>query len=118
MTARRSDPDDRDEVRRAFAEAVNMAPAELERWLGTEESRSAGWTREGEDESVGHRSGRRIVEIKRRRAADLDDDDVAHMRRVVGYVHRHLAQRPAGDVSGTRWRHSLMNWGHDPLKEG
>jgi hypothetical protein len=34
----------------------------------------------------------------------------------VGDVHRHLAQRPAGDVTDTKWRYSLMNWGHDPLK--
>ncbi len=37
------------------------------------------------------------------------------MRKVVGYVHRHLAQRPSGDAEGTAWRYSLMNWGHDPL---
>lgn len=48
-------------------------------------------------------------------AAELERDH-AHMRKVVGYVHRHLAQRPSGDVTGTRWRHSLLNWGHDPLK--
>jgi hypothetical protein len=36
--------------------------------------------------------------------------------RVVGYVHRHLAQPPEGDPTDTRWRHSLMNWGHDPQK--
>jgi len=34
------------------------------------------------------------------------------------YVHRHLAHRPSGDVERTPWRYSLMNWGHDPLKEG
>jgi predicted membrane-bound dolichyl-phosphate-mannose-protein mannosyltransferase len=28
----------------------------------------------------------------------------------------HMAQRPSGDVRDTRWRWSLMNWGHDPLK--
>jgi hypothetical protein len=39
------------------------------------------------------------------------------MRTVVGYVHRHLAQRPDGDVTDTRWRRSLMNWGHDPLAD-
>jgi hypothetical protein len=38
------------------------------------------------------------------------------MRRVVGYVHRHVEQRPSGDVRDTPWRYSLMNWGHDPLK--
>jgi hypothetical protein len=31
-------------------------------------------------------------------------------------VHRHLAQRPEGDVRETNWRYSLMNWGHDPLR--
>jgi hypothetical protein len=43
-------------------------------------------------------------------------DTLWQMRKVVGYVHRHLVQRPKGDVPGTRWRYSLMNWGHDPLK--
>ena len=41
------------------------------------------------------------------------------MRKVVGYVRRHLAQGgPAEDAAHSRWRHSLMNWGHDPLKRG
>jgi hypothetical protein len=48
---------------------------------------------------------------------DPTDDDHDHMRKVVGYVHRPSAQRPDGDVSGTAWRHSLVNWGHDPLKD-
>ena len=34
----------------------------------------------------------------------------------IGYCRRHLAQRPWGDVTETRWRYSLMNWGHDPLR--
>lgn len=104
------------QVRKEFNDAVNMAPTELEKWLETEKSQSAGWTREGEDEAVGHKSGRRIVEIKRKRRAELDSNDYAHMRKVIGYVHRHAAQRPGGDVTDTRWRYSLMNWGHDPLK--
>ena len=48
--------------------------------------------------------------------ADLDDDDYAHMRKVVGYAKRHLAQRPTGDIADSAWRYSLMNWGHDPTK--
>ena len=110
------DIEDHGAVEKAFHEAVNMAPAEMERWLATAESRSVGWTHEGEHESVGHEAGRRIVAIKRTKKADLTDDDYAHMRKVVGYVHRHMAQRPAGDVTETRWRYSLMNWGHDPAK--
>jgi len=104
------------DVLREFHEAANMSPAEIERWLATEESRSVGWRRKGESEAIGHKSGRDIVAIKRKKKADLDDDDYHHMSRVVGYVHRHLAQRPEGDVRDTRWRYSLMNWGHDPLK--
>ena len=96
-----------------WQDAVNMAPAELEKWLETDESKSVG---QGSGESTGHKSGRRIVEIKRTNKTDLTDDDAAHMKKVVGYVHRHLEQRPKGDVSETNWRYSLMNWGHDPLK--
>ena len=39
---------------------------------------------------------------------------LAHLKKVVGYTHRHLAQRPNGDITETKWRYSLMNWGHDP----
>ena len=109
---------DKDKVRRDFAEAVNMATAELEKWLKTEESRKVGF--KGADgsasESVGHASGRRIVKILRKKAAELTADDYAHMRKVVGYVRRHSAQRPENMVT-SRWRYSLMNWGHDPVKE-
>ena len=110
------DIEDHDSISKAFHEAVNMSPSTLDRWLDTPESKEVGWTHEGEHESVGHHSGRRIVEIKRKTKSDLDDDDFAWMRKVVGYVHRHMAQRPSGDVEHTRWRYSLMNWGHDPLK--
>jgi hypothetical protein len=95
-----------------WQDAVTMTAGELEKWLATEESKSVG---QGDGESTGHRSGRRIVDILRSRKADLGDDDAEHMRKVVGYVHRHLAQRPSGDVRDSRWRYSLMNWGHDPL---
>ena len=108
--------EDRDTVRRGFAEAVNMTAGELEEWLGTDESRAVG-QKDGGGESTGHASGRRIVELLRTKAGDRTDDDLAHMRKVHGYVQRHLAQEPAKeDVETSRWRYSLMNWGHDPLK--
>ncbi|GIH28866.1 DNA-binding protein [Acrocarpospora phusangensis] len=99
---------------RDFDEAVNMTAGELEKWLGTAESRGVG-DKSGGGESTGHESGRRIVAILRKRKDEITDADRAHMRKVAGYVHRHLAQRPKGDVSRTPWRYSLMNWGHDPL---
>ena len=110
--------EDPDEIRREFGEAVNMTAGELEEWLATEESQAVGQM-DGGDESTGHASGRRIVELLRTKKGDLTDDDLAHMRKVHGYVARHLAQRPAQeDVETSRWRYSLMNWGHDPLEKG
>ncbi|MFI2645183.1 DUF3140 domain-containing protein [Streptomyces sp. NPDC018610] len=108
------DGEEREEAWENFHELVNMKPARLEEWLATEESQDAGQHKDGA-ESTGHASGRRIVEILRAKKGDLSDDDYQHMRKVVGYIRRHLAQRPSGDVEDTRWRHSLMNWGHDPL---
>ena len=99
----------------AFHEDVNMPPSRLKHWLETPESKQVGYKAVERGESVGHHSGRRIVELLRKHKGDYDADDLAHMDKVVGYVHRHLAQRPKGDVAETPWRYSLMNWGHDPL---
>ena len=111
---------DADQTRKDFDDAVNMTAAEIEKFLDTPESQEVGWkgeTGHEDTESVGHQSGRRIVEIKRKKAGELTDDDIAHMRKVVSYVHRHMAQGgPADDKAHSRWRYSLMNWGHDPLK--
>lgn len=105
---------DRDKVFREFSAAVNMRPAELERWLETEESRRVGWKPEG-GESVGHAAGRRIAGILRTPRPALTGEDYAQMRKAVGFVRRHLAQRPDNQVT-SRWRYSLMNWGHDPMR--
>ncbi len=94
-----------------------MTAAELRSWLETDDSRRVGW--KGGDglrpESVGHQSGRTIVALLEKGSRARTDADYAHMRKVVGFVRRHLAQEPANPVS-SRWRYSLMNWGHDPLK--
>lgn len=109
---------DKSKIRKQFAEAVNMTASELRDWLATDESRKVGW--KGKDgkasESVGHASGRRIVEILGKKADEPTDDDYAHMRKVVGYVRRHSAQRPE-NIYTSRWRYSLMNWGHDPCRD-
>jgi hypothetical protein len=107
---------DRKQIRGNFDSVVNMTAAEIESWLKTAESRKVGFKRGGKGESVGHASGRRIAAILRASAADLTDDDYVHMRKVVGYVKRHQAQRPQ-NIYTSRWRYSLMNWGHDPAKE-
>lgn len=104
-------------VRAEFEDAVNMAPKELERWLETDESQAVGQS-DGGGEATGHAMGRRIVELRRKRKDDLTEDDLAAMRKVVGYIARHTAQGgPAKDAEHSRWRASLKNWGHDPLKD-
>jgi hypothetical protein len=107
--------DDQATTYEEFNETVNMTPGELEKWLETDESKNVG-QKSGDGESTGHASGRRIIDLLRSKKSELSDDDYAHMRKVVGYAHRHLAQRPSGDVSQSPWRHSLMNWGHDPCR--
>ncbi len=107
---------DPDKVRLQFGQTVNMTASELADWLKTPQSLAVGFKRDGSSESVGHASGRRIVSILGKEAHELTGDDVAHMRKVVGYVHRHRAQRPE-NIYTSRWRYSLMNWGHDPIKE-
>jgi uncharacterized protein DUF3140 len=39
------------------------------------------------------------------------------MRKVIAYIKRRLAQRLHHDLDHTRWRYSLLNWGHDPLMD-
>ncbi len=113
---------DTQQVRQEFQDVVNMTRSELEKWLKTDESRSVGQSGEstksgtGGGESTGHRSGRRIVDILEKKVDDLTEADYEHMNKVVGYVHRHAKQRPSGDITASRWRYSLMNWGHDPCK--
>lgn len=101
-----------------FKKAVNLTATELDDWLKTEQSRQVGQKASQDSESTGHQSGRRIVELLRKKQGEYTEDDLAHMRKVVGYVRRHTAQRPDEDVKETPWRYSLMNWGHDPQKKG
>lgn len=100
-----------------FKEQVNMTPSELEKWLKTEESKSVGQD-SGDGNSIGHKSGEKIVQILRKKRADLTDDDEAHMHKVHSYISRHSQQGPESKdkIEHSRWRYSLMNWGHDPLK--
>jgi len=109
-------PDEEQRIRADFQALQNMTPIELAAWLEGPESRKVGMIRRGEAESVGRQSARRILVIHATPAEDLTEADYSHMMKVIGFLRRHLAQRPWGDVNHTRWRYSLMNWGHDPLK--
>ncbi|RGP62755.1 hypothetical protein FSPOR_9027 [Fusarium sporotrichioides] len=117
-----------DEVIQEFNEVVNMTASELEKWLKSDDSNSAGWPKEDENgESVGHGSGRKIVEIlkenPKKDPSKYTDEQVQHMRKVVSYCKRHLAQETKAnndkspeEVKKTKSYASLKNWGHDFLK--
>ncbi|MCW2857039.1 MAG: hypothetical protein JWR52_2654 [Marmoricola sp.] len=105
-----------DQIWERWTSLVNLTAAELEDWLTTPESHSVGSKAYGE-ESVGHASGRRILGLLVRSRQELSPEEWRHVRRTVGFIRRHTAQRPEGDVTETRWRYSLMNWGHDPLRD-
>lgn len=116
-------PDDEQAIRREFDALMNLAPAELTAWLQGPKSRLVGVVRRGETESIGRRAGAKVLAIHAKPVSELTDADYVHMRKVIGFCRRHLAQRPkalryGGDVRETRWRWSLMNWGHDPLRVG
>lgn len=68
------------------------------------------------------RSGRKIVSILEHNPSKdpngYSDEDIDHMRRVVSYCKRHLAQEEkAKQDTGSKSYRSLKNWGHDALKE-
>ena len=107
--------EDVDDVWPEWLRAVNMFAVEVENWLETDESRAAGHrleNRASDDEMY----RRRIVTLLRTKKGELTEDDASDMRLVVGFVHEALARRPDGDVEHTRWRYSLMNCAHDPLR--
>ncbi|PHH62786.1 hypothetical protein CDD81_6678 [Ophiocordyceps australis] len=120
---------DQETVIEEFNDIVNMSASELEDWLKSDDSQSAGWAKEdGDGESVGHDSGRNIISIlKSNPDKDPDkytEEQVEHMRKVVSYCKRHLAQeekanskKSAAEVKKTKSYASLKNWGHDLLKK-
>lgn len=103
------------EIYNDFYTHVNMTPSEIEDWLQTDKSKSVGQD-SGDGEAIGHKSGKKIIEIKRTKKDNLTRSDFEHMQKVNGYIARHLAQKPDGNIRDSNWRYSLKNWGHDPLK--
>lgn len=98
-----------------FSELVNMTASELENWLDSDNSKRVGQD-SGDGESIGHKSGKKIIEIIKKKKGDYTNDDFDHMHKVISYISRHTAQKPDGDVEDTNWNYSLKNWGHDYTK--
>lgn len=99
-----------------------MTPQELKDWLDKEESADSGWAKDdGSGETIGHESGRKIIAILEANPSKdprkYTEDQLTHMRKVVSYNKRHLAQEEtAKQNTESKSYKSLKNWGHDPLK--
>jgi hypothetical protein len=89
---------DPDTVRRGFGAAANMTVSELERWPATEESLSVGQKSGGSGGSTAHVGQVVVGEVGLLRPQQLDDP-------------------AAEDVETSRWRYSLTNRGHDPVRK-
>ena len=99
---------DQAEAYKNFKSMVNMSASQLEKWLKTEESKNTGWD-SGDGESIGHKSGEKIIKMLGKKKTELTSSDYTHMHKVIAYISRHKAQKPAGDVSETKWNYSLKN---------
>ena len=58
----------------------------------------------------GHKSGRQIVELLKKKESEWSDDDYTHVKHVLAYCKRHLKQGNSKDPEHSKWRYSLMNW--------
>jgi hypothetical protein len=96
-----------------FHRVVNMTSRELQDWLAVE---GAGEETEALPDQAGPHLGHRVREILGKRKADLTEDDVAVMRRVVDKVVGKRGEELDGVVDDDRERRRLMDLGHDPLK--
>ena len=116
-------PKDDETVIQEFNEIVNMTASELKSWLQEESSQSSGWSKDSSEDSetIGHESGRKIITIleknPKKDPEQYDEEDLPHMRKVVAYCKRHLAQEEkAKKDPESKSARSLKNWGHDPSK--
>jgi len=71
--------------------------------------------------TLSFRSGRKIIKIleknPKKDPKKYEEDDIQHMRKVVSYNKRHLAQEESAKKNpDSKSAKSLKNWGHDPQK--
>ena len=82
-----------DEIYSEFYDLVNMTPSELKDWLDTDKSKNVGQD-SGDGEAIGHKSGKKIIDIKETKKDQLTESQFDHMNKVIGYIKRHKAQKP------------------------
>lgn len=96
-----------------FHRLVNMTSRELEDWLRTDASAE---NTETFPDEAGEDLGAHVVRVLGKRRADLTDDDIGVMERVVLRVRGERGEDLDPVAGDAHWRHRLMSVGHDPLK--
>jgi len=102
-----------DELWDDFHRVVNMSSRELQDWLMVQ---GAGEDVETEPDHAGSELGHHVLDILRKRRADVTPDDVRVMGKVVQRVMSERREDLEPTAGQAAWRHKLMNVGHDPLK--
>lgn len=110
----RTDPE-MNQVWNQFHQYVNLTSDQLRTWLL---SRASGEEAFGNvPERALPQPGKRILAVLGKRKVDLTGGDVEVMRETVDQIEDLLTARPAVGDADDEWRHSLMDLGHDPLRE-
>lgn len=99
----------------SFHERVNVPSEKLRQWLLT---RGSGEETFGPDPDLGlPEPGRRILRVLTKRKVDLTQDDVETMRDTIDEIENLLDAKPPRGNADDRWRHALLDLGHDVLIE-
>lgn len=96
-----------DKLWREFRRTVNMSASALVDWLRIAPT-DPDW--ELQPDPAGLWTGYRVLNILRKPVSELDDEDIAVMRRVIEDVKA----EPVAEFSA--WHRRLLSIGHDPLK--
>jgi Protein of unknown function (DUF3140) len=96
-----------------FHGRVNMTSEQLRSWLLTQGSGEEAFT--GDPDLDVPEPGRQILAVLRKRKGDLTRVDVEVMREAVDRIRELLDARPPEGNADEKWRHALLDLGHDAL---
>lgn len=106
----------REDIYTEFRSKVNMSPLEIEKWLETKTSRSAGQESCQAEFVVDKKTSQKIIRILLKRKVLLTKGDYACMEKVIQHIDALYAHKPKDNTLVSTWRYALMNLGHDPYQ--
>lgn len=104
-----------DELWAEFHSLVNVTSDRMRTWLLTQGSGEDVFTADPDMDLP--QPGRQILHVLGKRKVDLTREDIEVMREAVDRIRQLLDARPAVGPGDERWRHDLLDLGHDVLLE-